>query len=289
MFASRGELQRRFVEIDGIRTHYLVVGDGRPVVMLHGNGESVADWSRTLPHPASGLRVYAIDLPGAGDSDKPTFDYSAEGLADFVTRFLDALVIERPALVGHSLGGLVALIIALRQPERVSALTLIDSAGLGKEINPMLAALVLPVAGELSTAWASTWLGAKQRAWARGDMHFARTSQIPHEWLTEQERLAKMPGYLEAELAAARQQTVVGQQRVVVLDRLHQVRCPVMIVWGERDRAVPVNHATAAAKCLANSHLAIIPKAGHLPHVERPGETSEAMHAFLRSSLGMAG
>lgn len=289
MFASRGELQRRFVEIDGIRTHYLVVGDGRPVVMLHGNGESVADWSRTFPHPASGLRVYAIDLPGAGDSDKPTFDYSAEGLADFVTRFLDALVIDRPALVGHSLGGLVALMIALRQPERVAALTLIDSTGLGKDIHPMLAVASLPVAGELSTAWASTWIGAKQRAWVRGDLHFARTSQIPHEWLNEQERLAKMPGYLEAELAAARQQTVVGQQRLVVLDRLHQVRCPVMIVWGERDRAVPVHHAAAAAKCLANSRLAIIPKAGHLPHVERPGETGEAMHAFLRNSLRIAG
>lgn len=289
MFASRGELQHRFVEIDGIRTHYVVVGNGRPVVLLHGNGESVADWSRTMPHPASGLRVYAIDLPGAGDSDKPPFDYSAENLAEFVIRFLDALVIERPALVGHSFGGLIALMIALEQPERVASLTLIDSTGLGKEIHPMLAAASLPVAGELSTAWASTWFGAKQRAWARGDLHFARTSQIPHVWLSEQERMAQMPGYLEAELAAARQQTVIGQQRIVVLDRLHHVNCPVMIVWGERDRAVPVNHAEAAAKRLPNSRVEIIPRAGHLPHVERPGETGEAMHAFLRSSLKIAG
>jgi pimeloyl-ACP methyl ester carboxylesterase len=289
MFSSRGELQHRFIVIDGIRTHYLVVGDGPPVVLLHGNGESVADWSRTLPHPASGIRVYAIDLPGAGDSDKPPLDYSAEGLADFVIHFLDALVIDRPALVGHSFGGLIALMIALRQPERVAALTLIDSAGLGKEIHPMLAAASLPVAGELSTAWAATWLGAKQRAWTRGDLHFARTSQIPHAWLSEQERMAQMPGYLEAELAAARQQTVIGQQRVVVLDRLPHVKCPVMIVWGERDRAIPVHHATAAAQRIPNSRIAIIPKAGHLPHVERPGETGEAMHSCWRSSLGLAG
>ncbi len=129
-------IEDRVVGSAGSRVHYLTAGSGPPLVLLHGGGECALAWRWVLPELARRFRVIAPDFPGSGASDRPPAGYSAAMLGEFVGGFLDALKIPRAAVAGHSLGGLAAMQFALRDPARVSALALVASAGLGREIHP---------------------------------------------------------------------------------------------------------------------------------------------------------
>jgi pimeloyl-ACP methyl ester carboxylesterase len=125
-------VEERRIEVGGLPTRYLEAGTGEPLVLLHALGESTSDWRWVLPALARTHRVYAPDLPGFGGSSKPAADYSPAFFERFAAGFLDALGLRRAAVVGNSLGGLVALRLALSEPARVGALVLVDSAGLGR-------------------------------------------------------------------------------------------------------------------------------------------------------------
>src|ERR671932_1977557 len=144
--------EERHIEVEGHEVRYLTAGEGPPLVLLHGVGTSSGEWSWVLPDLARNHRVYTIDLPGYDGSYEPP-DYSPAYTAQFVSSFLDAVGVERAVVVGNSFGGLVALRLALSEPERVSALVLVDSAGLGHAVSPALTALTLPGWGELARAW----------------------------------------------------------------------------------------------------------------------------------------
>jgi 4,5:9,10-diseco-3-hydroxy-5,9,17-trioxoandrosta-1(10),2-diene-4-oate hydrolase len=233
-----------------------------------------------LPALARSHSVYAPDLPGFGDSAKPLVDYSPAFFTRFISGYLDALGIERAAVAGNSLGGLVALRLALSEPERVSALGLIDSAGLGRAITYALRAPILPGYGELTITWSRTPPGASQRAWLRIPLLFARSGSVPSEWIKEQYRLAQQPGFLEAVLAALRAQVDLRGQREVLVDRLPGLEMPTLVIWGASDRVFPVSQAREAAR-LTEGSLALIPACGHLPHVERPDRFVSALGRFL--------
>ncbi len=163
--------RRAIVRTDSgdLMTRYLTAGPvgAPPLVLLHGDGDSAVSWRWVMPELAASYRVYAPDFPGFGDSAKPAprgADYSPPFFARFVGAFLDALGHERAIVIGSSLGGLVAIRFALDAPGRVGALGLVDSAGLGRAINPSFPSLTLTGWGELATAWAKTPLGAEQRA-----------------------------------------------------------------------------------------------------------------------------
>jgi pimeloyl-ACP methyl ester carboxylesterase len=125
------------MNVRGQPVHYLTSGEGPPLVLLHAFGDNALDWSWVLPALARGLRVYAPDLPGIGDG-RILEDPSPDFFASFVVAFLDTIGVERASIVGNSYGGLVALRLALTDPARVSALSLVGSAGLGRAINPAL-------------------------------------------------------------------------------------------------------------------------------------------------------
>ena len=269
------------LEVDGLLTRYLAAGEGPPLVLLHALGESALDWQRVLPDLARTHRVYAPDLPGFGDSAKPAADYSPAFFTRFVAAYLDALGIERAAVVASSLGGLVALRLALSEPARVSALSLISSVGLGRAISYALRSAALPGYGELAIAWSRTPFGAAQRAWLRARLLFAHPRLAPTDWMREQRRLAQLPGFLEAELAALRAQTHLGGQREVLLDRLPTLEMPTLVVWGTSDRVLPISQAREASDRLQQSSLELIPNCGHLPHVEHPDRFVAAFDRFL--------
>src|SRR5919202_3647744 len=126
-------VEKHDVEIDGMPIRYLAAGEGPPVVLLHGAGDNALDWRWVLFTLAATHRVFAPDLPGSPDSARPAADYSPAFFERFVASFLDALGIRRATFVGNSLGGLVALRLALSEPARVKVLVLVDSAGLGSE------------------------------------------------------------------------------------------------------------------------------------------------------------
>jgi pimeloyl-ACP methyl ester carboxylesterase len=277
-------LQERRIDVDGLPTRYLTAGnDGPPLVLLHGVGDNALDWRWVTPALARSHRVYAPDLPGAGGSAKPQdADYSPGYFERFVAAFLDALGIERAAVVGNSLGGLAALRLALSEPERVAALGLVASAGLGRRVNPALRSLSVPGYGRLATAWGRTRPGAAQRALGRAGLVFASPRRVPRKWLGEQYRLARLPGFLEAQLATVRGQLGLRGQREVLVDRLPNLRIPTLVLWGARDRVLPISQAHGAIDGLENGFLEILPDCGHLPQVEQPERFASALDGFLR-------
>ena len=238
-----------------------------------------------MPTLARTHQVYAPDLPGSGGSARPPADYSLTFFTRFVGAFLDALGVDRAVVVGNSLGGLLSLRLALAEPQRVTALGLIGSAGLGRKVAYSLRSLALPGYGKLAVAWGKRRPGAAQRALGRSALLFARPWRVPREWLKEQYQLATLPGFLEAQLATVRAQVGLRGQREVLVDRLSQLDMPVLIVWGARDRVVPHSQAQEAIACLQNGSLELIPDCGHMPHVEHPKRFLASLGRFLSDRI----
>ena len=251
------------------------------MVLLHALGESALDWQWVLPGLAHTNRVYAPDLPGFGYSGKPAVEYSPDFFARFVSAYLDALGLERTVLVGNSIGGLAALRLALSEPARVGALGLVASAGLGREITYALRLPTLPGYGEAAVAWGKTPLGALGRAWSRVPLLFGRPERVPGEWITEQTRIAQLPGFTEAAMVALRAQVDMGGQREVLVDQLPHLGMPTLIIWGKRDRVFPYTQGQKAASRLRQGVLELHPECGHLPHVEQPQWVVSTLGEFL--------
>ncbi len=263
-------IEERTIRVEGLPVRYLTAGEGSPLVLLHALGESALDWQWVIPALARTHRVYAPDLIGFGESAKPAVDYSPRFLAGTVAAFFDTLGIERAAVVGNSLGGLIGLHLALSEPTRLTALGLVASGGLGRAISPALMLTSLRGIGDLTTVWGRTPLGAAQRAWGRMPLLFARLDRVPPEWVAEQYRLGQLPGFMEATMATLRAQIGLMGQREVLLDELPRITVPALVMWGERDRVLPKAQARRAVARLKRGSLALIPDCGHLPHVERP-------------------
>jgi len=274
-------VEERNVEVEGLPTRYLSAGTGPHLVLLHGAGENALDWRWVIPDLAATHRVYAPDLPGSPSSARPAADYSPAFFERFVAGFLDALGIERTAMVSNSLGGITALRLALFEPARVTALVLVDSAGLGRAVSPALRSLALPGYGKLAVALCKTPPGALCRALGRAVFLFARPRRVPPEWLKAQYRLSRTPGFLEAQLAAVRAQVGLRGQREVLLRRLPGLEIPTLVVWGARDRVLPESQAREAVARLQDGSLFLISDCGHLPHVERPDLFVTACEEFL--------
>jgi 4,5:9,10-diseco-3-hydroxy-5,9,17-trioxoandrosta-1(10),2-diene-4-oate hydrolase len=271
----------RNIQVEGLPIRYLSAGEGPPMVLLHGAGDNALDWRWVLPALSRTHRVYAPDLPGSPDSARPSTDCSPAFFERFVAAFADALGVGSAAFVGNSFGGLVALRLALSEPERVNALGLVDSAGLGRAVNPVFMSVNVPGLAEPMLPFWRTRAGAYQRAWARTGLLFANPARVPREWIAEQCRLARSPGYLEAHLSVLRSQVSPRGQREILVDKLPSLKMPTLVVWGERDRVFPASQARGAAPRLGEESLSLIPGCGHLPHVECPEQFLAALEGFF--------
>jgi len=232
-------VEEQRVEADGLPVRYLGAGEGPPLVLLHSAGDNSLDWRWVLPALARTHSVYAPDLPGSPDSARLVADYSPAFFERSVAAFLDALGIERATLVGNSLGGLIALRLALSDPACVDALVLVSGAGLGRAVNPVFASVNVPGLAEAAMPLWRTPVGAYQRASGRATLLFEGPGRTPRGWLTEQCRLARSPGYLEAYVTALRALVRPWGQREVLVDRLPLLKMPKLVAWGARDRVFP--------------------------------------------------
>ena len=147
MMQLPGESQ--YVRVNGINTHYVVAGEGRPLLLIHGLGASAATWRDNIGPLSETFRVYAVDMPGHGDSDKLDVDYSTDNIVRYLAQLTETLSIDRPAMIGHSISGALGIVAALRHPDLFSSLVLVGSAGLGKEISLYVRLVTLPVLGHI--------------------------------------------------------------------------------------------------------------------------------------------
>ncbi|HYE34204.1 alpha/beta fold hydrolase [Methylocaldum sp.] len=264
-----------------ISTEYLMAGNGPPVVFLHGIADSAHTWQWVMPILARSYRVFAPSLPGFGQSDKPAVPYSPEFFTKFVSAFLDALGLQRVCLVGNSLGGLVAMRLALSAPARVSALVLIGSAGLGRAVSMTMRLLSLPGVRKIATLWFRTAFGARVWVFQLSGLLIAQPQRSPLSWLEGLYQMARMPGYLEAVAATTVSAVNLRGQREILLDQLSKLTVPTLLLWGERDRMVPVRHAQAAVARLVQGQLEVLPDCGHLPQVEQPNRVTDVLSRFF--------
>ena len=275
------DIHAREVQVGQLTTHYLTAGQGPPLLLLHGDGQSAFDWRPAMPAFASFHRVLAPSLPGHGNSARWDGDHSPDFFVRFVRDFLAAVDAEHVTVVGNSLGGAIAIRYALEYPGDVPVLVLVDSLGLGREINRLPTLQVIPGLGELSIALSRTRRGAPVYARTRARFAFADARRAPEEWLAEQRRLARIGGVLESSLAAKREVIRLRGQKALLLDRLPALTMPTLVVWGDEDRLLPSAHAHAAAVRLVNGRATVIPGAGHLPQLEAPERFVDEVLTFL--------
>jgi 4,5:9,10-diseco-3-hydroxy-5,9,17-trioxoandrosta-1(10),2-diene-4-oate hydrolase len=270
-------MQEEFIKVGEINTHYVTAGSGKPLLLLHGLGGHWGHWEANIPALAQHYGVYAPDIAGFGLSDKPQADErNLEFLLRFLRGFLDVQEIAQAVVIGNSLGGFLALQMALTYPQRVSALVLVDAAGLGAQIGWILRLQGLPLLGDLVTTIPSRRL---VRLAVRSI--FYDKAQATPQIVEEHYRHFWRPGARQCYLAVIHNGLGRGGQRYLLLDRLPQIHVPTLLVWGAEDRLLPVRHAQAAAARLPDSRLHVLPKCGHCPQMEKPEEFNRLVLDFL--------
>ena len=252
-------------------------GTGETVVYVHGFLSSSATWKKTLPIAAPERPEIAVDLPGAGFSDRPwPFDYTVPAQAIRLWRYLDARGVARVVLVGNSLGGAVAMFAAAQAPERTAALVLVDSASPRVHVPWPFRILRTPVAGELELELFCRPVmreALKRRVYARPERV---TEAVVADWWDP----IPVPGTRRAALAGLRT-SARGYE-----DLAKRLTMPTLVVWGREDRMLPSSEGLRLSEEIANAKLVVLPDAGHVPQEETPREFAETLGTFLEDALG---
>ena len=267
------EIVQRDTVVGGVRWHSReTAGSGTLILYVHGHLASSATWDAVLGPASAGHPAIAVDVPGFGASDRPwPHDYSVEGEARGLLAFLDARGIERAIVVGNSLGGGAALLLAAHHPGRVAALVLVAPATPEGPIVWPVRVLRTPVLGELSLLFSSRALAAHNlRRW-----QFARAERVTDQAIDDAFAPMRIPGTRRAALAAIRSDP--RRHRGVEA----RLRVPTLVVWGSEDRLVPAADAERVHACIAGSRLVILPDAGHLPQREQPEAFARAVSEFV--------
>ncbi len=267
--------------LHGRTVTYAEAGSGPVLLLIHGMAGEYGNWQAVFEPLARHHTVIAPDLPGHGTSAPGGGDYSLGALAAGLRDLLIALGHDRATLVGHSLGGGIAMQFAYQFPEISERLVLVSSGGLGTEVSAVLRAAALPGADLFIAATAGPGRTAGS-ALARG---LAAVGLQPNADVAEIARgyasLAD-PDRRTAFLATLRAVVSTEGQRVHAGDRLYLAEgVPVLIIWGARDPMIPVRHAEEAHQAISGSRLEIFDGVGHLPQLEAPGHFVAALERFL--------
>ena len=275
------EISFETVTLHGRESGYLIGGEGPVLLLIHGMAGTCENWRSVLEPLARHHTVIAPDLPGHGLSAGGPGDYSLGNLASGLRDLLLVLGHERATLVGHSLGGGIAMQFSYQFPELVERLVLVSSGGLGLEVSPVLRAAALPGADLFIAATAATG----QKLGGAIGHGLSMLGMKPAADVAEVARgyssLAE-PARRKAFLATLRSVVDTEGQRVSAADRFYLAESvPVLIVWGARDPIIPVRHGEDAHRALPGSQLEIFDGVGHLPQVEQPGHFIAVLEDFL--------
>ena len=261
-----GGPEPEFVDAGGRRIRYLHMGEGgTPLVFVHGFGGDLNSWLFNQPALSEGRQTYAIDLPGHGGSTKDVGDGDAKEMAAVVLAFLDALSIDSAHLVGHSLGGATALLVALTNPARVSSVTLLCPAGLGAEIN---------------MDFVNGFIAGKRRKDTKPvlELLVADPSLISRDMINDVLKFKRLDG-VERALTTIRDAVFTdGQQRGSLRDQIGLARMPSQVIWGRDDHIIPARHGEGLPQ---NVGIHILDGAGHMAHMEKSSEVNGLIAALI--------
>jgi pimeloyl-ACP methyl ester carboxylesterase len=266
------------LEPRGLRVRYVRAGSGPPLLLVHGTAASIDTWRDLLPELAQRYEVVALDLPGFGASDQPA-DLSGAAYPGVLLALMDRLELTRAVLVGHSLGGAVATLVAAQHPERVERLVLIAPAGFNfasAELPWLLRALEWPPLGELverlPVRRALVRLGLRQVVF---DDALVTRERVEEYWAP----LAR-PGAIASLRSLLASRHALGARFPALAAR---VRAPTLLIWGREDAWIPVTQADRFLAAIPGSRQVVLERCGHLPQEEHPHEVLRILADFLAS------
>lgn len=269
------------VEVNGERVAYLDIGQGQPVILIHGFGGSMWQWEHQQQPLSAEFRLITPDLIGSGLSTKPDIEYRPEQMLEYFIGFMDALRIRQATLVGNSMGAGLAIGMALTYPDRVSQLVLID--GLPANVRERLTSPSIKRA--LDTA-APSWLASFGNWLFGGVMIESVLEEIVHDpalltpaVIERSNRNRQRPGVIPP-LMTVRDTLPLWESGFA--KRIEEIRHPTLILWGEEDQVFPLPTGEDLQRTIKGSALVRIPNAGHIPQWERPDLANRAMIEFLR-------
>jgi pyruvate dehydrogenase E2 component (dihydrolipoamide acetyltransferase) len=251
------------VEAGGKSVQYLVVGEGDPLVLLHGFGGDINIWVFNQEALAAEHTVYALDLPGHGASTKDVGDGDLDSFIGVLTDFLDAMGVEKVHLAGHSMGGAIASAFAKAHPDRVGSLILIASAGLGEEINE---------------EYIEGFIAANRRREMKNTlgMLFANPDLVTRQLVQDVMRFKRLDGVDEALRKVADKVFPDGKQADV--PDLSELSVPILAIWGSEDHIIPVVHSENLPE---NARVEVLEDTGHMPQMEAAGKVNRLIREFL--------
>jgi pimeloyl-ACP methyl ester carboxylesterase len=280
-FDALGRIPINTVTVHEQRMAYLDVGQGPPVILLHGFGGSMWQWEHQQTALSAHFRVITPDLVGAGLSDKPDIEYRPDQMLEFLVGFMDALNIPQASIVGNSMGAGLAIGLALDHPRRVSQLVLID--GLPADVMEHLAS---PSLRRALTTSAPAWLVSFGN-WLFGGLMVESTlrefvydpSLLTRAVLDRTTRNRQRPGQFQALLSVGPNLPLWEQN---FAPRIGTIAHRTLIVWGEEDRVFPLPAGDMLHRTITGSTFVQIPKAGHIPQWERPELVNQELITFIR-------
>jgi pimeloyl-ACP methyl ester carboxylesterase len=272
----------RSITVHDARVNYVEMGDGPPVIFIHGLAGCWQNWLENIPRFAERHRVVAVDLSGFGHSELPREEISIPGYGRFIDAFLGEIGIEKATLVGNSMGGFIAAETAISHPSRVEKLVLVSAAGgpALRERNDASQARVMRAARMLAPIAAA--------AIARRE-HLIRRPRLRRMLLL---KVARHPELIEPELCyevasgGGKPGFLDALQAILDYDfehRIGEISCPTLIIWGRNDEIVPVEDAYEYERLIPDSRKVIFEETGHVPMVERPVRFNRLVEEFVSS------
>ncbi len=259
-----GDIRSNQITVAGLDIHYLSGGHGTPLVVIHGGSEGSRAWKKNMVELCQSYTVYVPDLPGFGLSQPIEGDYYVAELIMFVDDFARSLKLDTFHLMGHSLGGGIALSYALKFPHRIKKLVLVNSMFLGREIALWVRCLANPTVGR--------YVGKAVFSVLKGVKWLLKLLLAPIEFVMP---FSITSIYLGTCIATIKQQTTV------LVNRLSEVMVPTLIIWGAKDPILPVRQAYAAAQLIPDCQVKVFDDCGHSVYRDRISEFSSTLTGFL--------
>ena len=257
------EIESKSIKVNGLDVRYYAAGRGEPLVVIHGGGGDARTWWKNIAELALNYTVYAPDLPGFGGSQPLSGNYYIHELSEFIGKFAASIGLDRFNLVGHSLGGGIALDYTLKSPNKVKKLVLISSLCLGREISFWVRLCSIPeIINSLGT----------MAMWVLDCV----------KWVVKQLKQVELVMPLTpASIHVGENISTFKQQSLVLENRLSELNVPTLLVWGAKDPIVPVKQAYAAAKAIPDCRVKVFENRGHNVHRDELKQFSSILNVFL--------
>jgi pimeloyl-ACP methyl ester carboxylesterase len=256
-------IQSQRINVKGLDIHYLTIGKGEPLIIVHGGSDGASAWMKNIVMLAKKYTIYVPDMPGFGSSQSIEGDYSIHEMVDFVDNFAQSIGLERFYMMGHSLGGGIALHYTLKHPAKVRKLVLVSSLCLGKEIAWWIRLFSIPpFYPSLGKASISIFKSFKYIA-----KFFGPWKLVAPVTKTS----VQIGGYI----------STITEQTIVLLSQLPQIMAPTLVLWGAKDPVVPFAQAYAAAELIPDCQVKVFEKCGHSVYRESLLEFSGVLSKFL--------